>query len=216
MPAADGAPTAAERAHAHIRDAIVGGGLEPGTMLSENALAADLSMSRTPVRAALARLQEEGWVRIYAQRGAQVLGLSAQEIRESAQLRLALESAGVFHSTEAARRDLDGRMRPNLAEQERALGTGDFPAFAEAAMAFHSAFVDLAGNALMSATYARLRDRQRFSLTHHAGRIIDDPRQVVAGHRAVLAAAVSGDAIEFTRLLDAHQRDSYGTGGPHL
>ena len=61
MPAADGVPTAAERAHAHIRDAIVGGGLEPGTMLSENALAGELSMSRTPVRAALARLQEEGW-----------------------------------------------------------------------------------------------------------------------------------------------------------
>lgn len=216
MPAADGAPTAAERAHAHIRDAIVGGGLEPGTMLSENGLAAELAMSRTPVRAALARLQEEGWVRIYAQRGAQVLGLSPQEIRESAQLRLALESAGVFHSTEAARRDLDRRMEPNLAEQERALRAGDFPAFAEAAMAFHNAFVDLAGNELMSATYARLRDRQRFSLTHHAGRIIGDADQVIADHRAVLAAAVAGDAVEFTRLLDAHQRDSYGTGGPHL
>ncbi|BDD83553.1 hypothetical protein TPB0596_33160 [Tsukamurella pulmonis] len=216
MPAADGVPTAAERAHAHIRDAIVGGGLEPGTMLSENALAAELSMSRTPVRAALARLQEEGWVRIYPQRGAQVLGLSAQEIRESAQLRLALESAGVFHSDEAARRDLDARMQPNLAEQERALHAGDFPAFAEAAMAFHSAFVDLAGNSLMTATYGRLRDRQRFSLTHHAGRIIGDADAVIADHRAVLAAAVAGDAVEFTRLLDAHQRDSYGTGGPHL
>lgn len=216
MPAADGAPTAAERAHAHIRDAIVGGGLEPGTMLSENALAGELSMSRTPVRAALARLQEEGWVRIYAQRGAQVQGLSPREIRESAQLRLALESAGVFHSSEAARSDLGERMGPNLAEQERALRVGDFPAFAEAAMAFHNAFVDLADNELMSATYARLRDRQRFSLTHHAGRIIGDADHTIADHRAVLAAAVAGDTIEFTRLLDAHQRDSYGTGGPHL
>ncbi len=216
MPAADGAPSAAERAHAHLRDAIVGGELAPGTMLSENALATELAMSRTPVRAALARLQDEGWVRIYPQRGAQVQGLTPREIRESAQVRLALESAGVFHADAAARRDLAARMRSNLAEQERALRAGDFPAFAEAAMAFHSAFVDLADNRLMSATYAHLRDRQRFSLTHQAGRIAGDADQVLADHRAVLAAAVAGDAAEFTRLLHAHQRESYGTGGPHL
>ncbi|CAM3819141.1 MULTISPECIES: GntR family transcriptional regulator [Tsukamurella] len=210
------AASAAERAHTHIRDAIVRGDFAPGTMLSENALAAELAMSRTPVRAALTRLQEEGWVCIYAQRGAQVQGLSPQEIRESAQLRHALETAGVLQSDAAGRAELADRMPENLAAQERALRSGDFAAFAEAAMAFHGAFVDLAGNSLMSATYARLRDRQRFSLTTHAGRISGDPDHVLADHRAVLDAAVAGDWVRFAELLDAHQRDSYGTGAPAL
>lgn len=212
MPAAD---SAADRAHAHIRDAIVGGAFAPGAMLSENALAAELGLSRTPIRAALARLQDEGWVRIYAQRGAQVQGLTPREIRESAQLRLALESAGVFHSTETGRAALAAWAEGNLAEQERALRAGDYAAFAESAMDFHTAFVDLAGNAVMSATYARLRDRQRFSLTHHEGTISGDPDHVIADHRAVMAAAVAGDWIRFSELLDAHQRDSYGTGDTH-
>ncbi|WP_040768642.1 GntR family transcriptional regulator [Tsukamurella sp. 1534] len=212
MPRAEGAATAAERAHARIRDAILRGDHEPGTMLSENTLAADLEMSRTPVRAALTRLQDEGWVRIYPQRGAQVQGLSPQEIRESAQLRLALESAGVFHSDEAGRRALSDRLEANMIEQEQALRSGDFGAFAETAIRFHSAFVDLARNSAMTTTYARLRDRQRFSLTHHRGTITADPDQVLAAHRAVLDAAVAGDWLEFVRLLDDHQRDSYGTG----
>lgn len=213
MPAGHGTISAAERAHAQIRDAILRGEFAPGTMLSENTLAADLEVSRTPVRAALARLQDEGWVRIFAQRGAQVQGLTPREIRESAQLRLALETAGVLHSDAAGRRALDERSASNLAEQERALRSGDFPAFAEAAIRFHSAFVELAGNELMSATYARLRDRQRFSLTHHEATIAGDPDQVLADHRAVLRAAVDGDWIRFSQLLDAHQRDSYGD--PH-
>lgn len=209
MPAAGGA-SAAERAHAYIRDAIVRGVFAPGTMLSENALAAELDMSRTPIRAALTRLQEEGWVRIYAQRGAQVQGLSPQEIRESAQVRLALETAGVLHSVEADRRTLGERLAGNMAEQERALRAGDFAAFAEAAIQFHSSFVELARNKLMSATYARLQDRQRFSMTHHEATITEDPDQVLADHRAVLQAAVDGDWVRFAQILDQHQRDSYG------
>src|SRR4051812_7155696 len=97
---------AAQRAHASIRDAIVRGELEPGAMLSENELAARLSMSRTPVRAALSRLQDEGLVTIYPQRGALVRQLTDNEVREAADVRHALESAGILRSDVSSRQGL--------------------------------------------------------------------------------------------------------------
>src|SRR5699024_11778557 len=57
--------SAAERAYRVIRSQILSGVHAPGTMLGEAALAAEIEVSRTPVRVALARLQDEGWILIY-------------------------------------------------------------------------------------------------------------------------------------------------------
>ena len=202
--------SAAERAHSRIRDAIMKGEFVPGTMLSENELAAMLSMSRTPVRAALTRLQDEGWVTIYAQRGALVRELSADEVRESAEVRNALESAGVRRATPVQREGLADRLADNLRRQEQALLAGDVNAFAVLAMTFHRAFVEAAENATMLAVYDRLADRQYLSIIGSAGRISGDPQQVVAEHRALLAHAGRGDWVAFASALDSHQSRNYG------
>src|SRR5919107_2703631 len=86
--------TAAQRAHRILRDGIVDGTHPGGSMLSENTLAAGLRMSRTPVRAALLRLEEEGWVTIYPKRGALVRAFTAQDGQELAGARHLLETGG--------------------------------------------------------------------------------------------------------------------------
>src|SRR5919107_6361680 len=86
--------TAAQRAHRVIRDQIVDGTYVGGSMLSENALAAGLGMSRTPVRAALLRLEEEGWVTIYPKRGALVRAFTQQDGQELAGALHLLETGG--------------------------------------------------------------------------------------------------------------------------
>ncbi|WP_436697666.1 GntR family transcriptional regulator [Nocardioides sp. BYT-33-1] len=206
-------PSAGERAYAHIREAILGGELAVGTMLSENELATSLAMSRTPVRAALVRLQEEGWVTIYAQRGALVNGLSAREVQQSAEVRHALETAGVRRSAAPARQESESRQRENLDEQERALEAGDVPAFARLALRFHRTFVALADNDLMLAMYDRLQDRQLLSINQSAGRIVGEPQQVLAEHRGLLDAALAGDSARFADLLERHQARSHGFEG---
>lgn len=181
----------------------------PGAMLSENEVAAALSMSRTPVRAALVRLQDEGWVRIYAQRGALVRELTPTEIRESAEVRHALESAGVRRAGPREREQLAEDLAAQLDEQEQALRDGDFPTFTTLAMRFHRSFVELGGNATMLALYDRLQDRQQLSIIHSVGRISDDPRQVIAEHRALLVDAEAGDWAAFASHLDEHQSRSH-------
>ncbi|HZX08796.1 GntR family transcriptional regulator [Kribbella sp.] len=202
-------PSAADRAHAYVRGGIMDGTYPPGAMLSENEVAAALSMSRTPVRAALVRLQDEGWVRIYAQRGALVRELTPTEIRESAEVRHALESAGVRRAGPREREQLAEDLAAQLDEQEQALRDGDFPTFTTLAMRFHRSFVELGGNATMLALYDRLQDRQQLSIIHSVGRISDDPRQVIAEHRALLVDAEAGDWAAFASHLDEHQSRSH-------
>ena len=79
------------KAYEALRDAILRNELGPGTLLSENSLAEQLHVSRTPVRAALKRLQEEGFVRIMPRRGVLVRNISAEDIVELYQMREALE-----------------------------------------------------------------------------------------------------------------------------
>jgi DNA-binding GntR family transcriptional regulator len=206
--------SAAERAHSRIRDAIMNGEFAPGTMLSENELASMLSMSRTPVRAALSRLQDEGWVTIYAQRGALVRELTADEVRESAEVRNALESAGVRLASGAHREGLAGRLAENVDRQEQALLSGDVNAFAVLAMQFHRAFVEASENSTMLALYDRLQDRQYLSILGSAGRISSDPQQVIAEHKALLEHASQGDWVAFAAALDRHQSRSHGLQRP--
>lgn len=200
----------ADRAHASIRDSILRGEFAPGTMLSENELAATLSMSRTPVRTALSRLQDEGWVTIYPQRGALVRELTVQEVREAADVRHALESAGVKRGAGDRRDRLADQLAANVDEQERALAADDFAAFAVLALRFHRAFVEMSGNHTMIAIYDRLQDRQQLSIVRSADRLLADTPQVLAEHRRLVADARRGDWATFAVHLDEHQSRSHG------
>ncbi|QIX26469.1 GntR family transcriptional regulator [Nocardioides sp. JQ2195] len=205
-----GTETAADRAHEYLRGAIMRGELTGGTMLSENELAARLSMSRTPVRAALVRLQQEGWVTIYPQRGALVRSIELGELQESAQMRHALETCGVHRSTEHTRSRARATLTENLAQQESVLASGAFDGFAPLALQFHRGFVELAQNQLMLVAYDRLQDRQLFSINQSAPRIAGDPALVIAEHRTLMTAALDGDQHAFSDALDAHQTRSHG------
>jgi len=201
---------AADRAHTHIRDGILGGRISPGTMLSENSLAAALSMSRTPIRAALARLQDEGWVTIYPQRGALVRELTEREVRESADVRHALESAGVQRGSATRREQLANLLGDNIDQQARAFERQDFAAFTTLAMRFHRTFVEMADNSVMLSIYDRLQDVQQLSILRSSQRITGEPVQVVDEHRALVEDARQGDWNAFAIHLGEHHAHSHG------
>ena len=78
-----------------IRDLIITDKLALGEQLSEGDLAAELRVSRTPVREAFQRLEMEGLVEIQPQRGAFVFQFDVTELREICELREILE-VGAF------------------------------------------------------------------------------------------------------------------------
>ncbi|SLM90309.1 Transcriptional regulator, GntR family [Brevibacterium yomogidense] len=201
--------SAAGRAYRHLRDAILEGGFAPGQMLGESGLAEDLGMSRTPVRAALARLQEEQWVTIYPKRGALVNGLSDRDISEIADARYMLEASAAQRATAVTTERLLPRLEESLREQEAALEDGDLPLFIDLTTGFHRMFVEMGGNAVLLEMSDRLADRRRFMLFRQGERLIERRAAMIAEHRALIEALRSGDVARFAESLRAHLRDTH-------
>lgn len=87
-----GAMPSTERTYSEIRDRVLSGRLLPGARLVEVDLAAELDVSRTPIREALRRLSAEGLIEMLPNRGATVRSWSDGELRDIYQSRAELES----------------------------------------------------------------------------------------------------------------------------
>ena len=82
---------AKDRALDYVKDRILTGAFPGGELISEGEVADALGMSRTPVREAFLRLEAEGLLRLYPQRGALVVPVSPQEVRAVMEARLVLD-----------------------------------------------------------------------------------------------------------------------------
>jgi len=74
-----------------IEEAVLNGTYKPGDSLTESRLAAELGVSRTPVREALTRLEQEGLVRLVPNKGALVTGISPKDIQDIYTIRIMIE-----------------------------------------------------------------------------------------------------------------------------
>lgn len=198
------AESASERAYQLIRDGILEGAHRPGTMLGEASLARNLQMSRTPVRVALTRLQQEGWIVIYPKRGALVQGLDDRAIAELADARFVLETTAVERATDDLRRRLADRLDESIATQRRLLADEDLRGFIDLIRQFHRGFVESAGSAILLELYDRLADRHRFLLFASAKQFLAHGEEIIAEHVELTEHLRNGDVAEFTRLLRGH------------
>lgn len=203
--------SATGRAYTAILDAILNGRHLPGTMLSEAALAAQVGVSRTPVRTALARLQDDGWVAIYPKRGAIVRGLSERDIADLADARLILESTSVQRARPEDLQLLAERLDSEVAVQREALDGGDVRAFIESTVAFHRSFVQAGRNRVLLELNDRLADRQRFLLFSYGDTLLARCADIIAEHQGLVAHLRAGDAEAFSEALRHHIGDTLGT-----
>ncbi len=133
-----------DQAYAAIRERIVRGSLERGARIHQEDLAADLGVSRTPVREALRRLAAEGLVEMRTNRGARVADVGRDDMRSAYEARLVIEP-GAARLAAAERLPAPmARMRAALSAQRRAIPNvrRSFDANRE----FHIALVQASGN----------------------------------------------------------------------
>ena len=91
-----------DQAYAEIRRRILDNHYAPGHQVLEQELAADLGMSRTPVREALVRLQNERFVQLIPRHGMRVVPLSIQDLREVYEVLTSLELTAIERLARAA------------------------------------------------------------------------------------------------------------------
>lgn len=196
------AASLAERAYTTIEERIVTADLAPGSVLSEQTLADELGIGRTPVREALQRLANEGLVTVLPRRGVLVSEVNVQTQFEILAVRRALERLLVqLASDHAGARDRTAFVA--IAEaMDDAAKSGDETAFMRLDAALNSLIADVAGNSIAQKAIRLTRGLVRRFWFIYAQEIADLPR--CAGLHASLARSIAdGETDKAVVALDA-------------
>ncbi|MCU1501686.1 MAG: putative GntR family transcriptional regulator [Ilumatobacteraceae bacterium] len=197
---------AVDIAYEHVKEQIVLGAIAGGEMISEGAIAEQLSLSRTPVREAFLRLQADGWMRLYPKRGALVVAVTPEEVDDVLGARQLVEG----NAAARAANDVDGRpslvarLDACLARQEQCVAVGDVTGYAEADADFHLAVVEAAGNSVLVEFYRSLRERQRRMTARAVRRDPTALAAMTADHRELRDLILAGDGAGFAAALRRH------------
>ena len=168
-----------------LRKAILTGKLKPGERLMEIQLADQLGVSRTPLREAIHKLEQEGLVTMMPRRGARVAQISEKGLKDVLEVRRALDVFCAELACDRITEDEELRLREACKAFEDATKTKDATIIAKADVAFHDIIIGSTGNERLISTVNNLAEqiyRYRFEYikddSQHA-RLIEEHRQLM-------------------------------------
>ena len=153
------ARTLTEQAADAIRSRIVSGDFQPGEALSEITLAAELGVSKTPVREAFLQLKTEGLVDIQPQRGTFVFQMTGEQVRQLTVLRELLEAEALRISMRSDATLLARRLHDVVAQMEDMVATGDSRQYRALDNDFHMHIIVTADNHFIETAYSNIAFR---------------------------------------------------------
>ena len=206
--AAKGRKSFSHKAYADLKERILSNRLPAGYQATEQEVSELLNMSRTPVREALIRLQNEGLVEIRPRHGMRVLPVSAADMREIYEVLQALEStAAALVATRGLTDDELKALNQAVVDMDAALDADDLNAWAEADRKFHSLLVQYCGNDRLQTlveTFMEQAHRCRMLTL----KLRPKPTRSNEDHAAVVDAIRRGDADEARRRHRLHREKS--------
>jgi DNA-binding GntR family transcriptional regulator len=202
------APSRADEVYVQVKQDIAQFKLIPGDRFTENELCERLSVSRTPVRQALIRLQQEGLVEVLFRSGWRVLPFDFDQFEQLYDLRMILETTAVKRL--CAQSDASAEALQALAAVwlvPAAQRSSDGTQVARWDEQFHSTLVAACGNAEMSRVHSDVTERIRIirQLDFTQSLRIDATYEE---HGKILKAIRAKRADQATMLLKAHIQSS--------
>lgn len=196
--------TLGERVYLAFKEDIIRGVFPSGEAISEMLLTKRYRASRTPVREAAVRLQQENLLRIVPNRGYFVSHLSVKETSDTYEYRAAVEGAC---AELAAQKGADPATMERLQRltgiEYRMYDRESYLQFIEADTAFHVGIAQMTENALLVRSVANIRCQMERIM--YAAMDIAYPGEVTAReHRGILEAIRSQDARTARRLMIEH------------
>lgn len=144
-----------------LREWIVSGELEPGEKLKDKELAAHLGVSRTPVREALRKLEDEGLVETAANRWTRVAPIVLRDAERIYPIAHKLEELALSLAFPKISAPHIQRLQNANDQLKAALNSNDARAAMHADEAFHQTFIDAADNAELSSILEQLKTKYR-------------------------------------------------------
>ena len=200
-----------EGAFKQVRELIVRGKLAPGSRVVESELAGRLGVSRTPVRSAIHRLQQEGYILVTSAGGnkARVAPLTQEDSKELYSIVGHLEGLAAGSAAQldglvrdrliAGLRDLNEKLR-GLAAAER----GDPNVIFEFDINFHQAVVDAAAGPRLRALHAAVKPQTERYWRLYASSILDQLGLSVSEHDVIIQSIAAGDPEGAERAMQTN------------
>jgi DNA-binding GntR family transcriptional regulator len=181
-----------DTAYEALCEAIVSGTLAPGEMLHDHELCAWLGLSRTPVRGALARLEDEGLVETAPQRFTRVTPMHQDDARALFPVLAALHALAAELAVPRVRPADVQRLRRENELHAAALNARDAAGAYGSDDRFHGVLVARSGNREIPGVLERLAPRLHRLELLRSGAL--PGRRALAQHEAIIARAAAGDA----------------------
>ena len=193
-----------------LREAIRNGVLEPGERLMEVQLADELGISRTPVREAIRKLEQEGYVIMVPRRGTYVSSVSVSDVKEIFEIRSALESLSTELAALRIEPDELEQLRTLLTEIEGHIERKDMDKIVETDIKFHGLLYQVSRNERLVAIISNLKEqlaRYRTLSMSYPGRL----KETLEEHRAMVEAIAAGDAEAAREAAEHHMEQAEET-----
>ena len=194
-----------------LRDAIRRGILEPGERLMEVQLAEELGISRTPVREAIRKLEQEGYVIMLPRRGTYVSDVSVKDVKEIFEIRSALESLAAELVTLRIEPDELDKLRTLLTEIEGQIERKDsMDKIVATDVKFHGLLYQVSRNERLVAIISNLKEqlaRFRTLSMSYPGRL----QETLQEHRAMVEAIAAGDVDAARDAAERHMEQAEET-----
>lgn len=186
-----------------IRNRIVSGDVNMGSLLSEVRFAKILEVSRTPIREAFNRLEMEGLVRTVPQRGTFVFELAPEEMGKISDVRVCLETAALRNAFAADRDGLVNDLTHCVEVMTTARSQGDDGAYLQADTVFHQILFDRAGNRFLNDAYQTIASKMA-ALRNRLGNHPDHMSKSFKEHKLMADQIASGDLDAAEQTLIQH------------
>jgi DNA-binding GntR family transcriptional regulator len=179
----------------------------PGDFVSENSVARELAMSRTPVREAIRRLAQEGALVVLPNRGVVVARLTVEDLEEIYEVREVLEGLASRNAAIRARPETITQLESLIERMREAVQPYDENSFSDLDLEFHGAIADASGNSRLKNLLAGMRTANaarhfRPDFRPHNPRI----GRSLEEHVGIFTAIRDRDPETAERLARAHSR----------
>ncbi len=193
------------KAYEIIREMLVGGRFEPGAQIKEEPLARQLGLSRTPVRAALKRLVQDGLASADAGQGVRASRWTDADIEETFQLRMLLEPHAAGLAAVRADPRLVGLLTQSNADMASAIERQDLSSIQSANRAFHRALIESCGSPKLRGMLQTMIDMPIITRSFHIATVAEHG-QSLHHHQDITAAVAARDADLASLAMKLHLR----------
>ncbi len=187
-----------------LREALLAGEFTPGEQLREGEIAAQLGVSKTPVREALSSLRARGLLQASPIRGIQVATVDDTTVRWMYEVRALLEPEAILHAGPHIDQKLITQAHQLLTDAQRYADRRDFTALSKANRDFHELLYQRCENAELRRILNEMRDQMQFAAASGWRGTSPSWDLEHTEHLAILTAIEDGDIDKAAQLSKDH------------